>query len=189
MTLNLRTGFLCAGLILASVASSAQEKNYGILTISKEAIKNYYDNGVKYIVFKYKKPLFASYKLQGTPFDASDKPVLSSFRPKKVRRHDKQKLDNFYKGILILSVDSMQAHGIDGTFDIFFYPFHNSEFEGANYVSYFINKSPDKNPSYTGNAIGSRLHGPAAPTDLPPPIPFSPFTLNPSPPYRSGLGG
>ncbi|MEP7251570.1 MAG: hypothetical protein ABI683_04295 [Ginsengibacter sp.] len=186
MTLNLKTGFLFTALFLTALSSSAQEKNYGILTITKEAIKNYYDNGVDFIVFKYKKPLFASYKLEGTPFDASGKPVLSSFKPKKVNRHGKQKLGNFYKGILILSVDSMKLHGIDGTFDIFFYPLNNHDIEGANYVSYLINKTPDSKFTYSENVTGLRSHGASGPNESPAPPPFSPLGLNPSPPYRSG---
>lgn len=165
----------------------AQKKNYGILTIKKEDIKTFYDNNVKYIVFKYKKPFLASYKLVGTPFDSLLKPVLSSFKPKKVKRHNKQKLENVYKGILVLSVDSMQVHGIDSTFDIYLFPLHNSEAEGANYVSYLINNTPDSVEKSSATIITIQAHTGSSPSGSPASLVFTSFTLNPSPPYKSGL--
>ncbi len=166
--------------------AGAQEKNYGILTIKKDDIKKYYDNNVASFVFKYKKPFLASYKLIGTPFDSVGKPVLESFKPKKVKRHDKQKLGNVYKGILFLYVDSMKLHGIDGTFDIYFFPINNPEIEGANYVSYLINNTADKNIKSVGSVLFLQAHTASAPSDSPLHPPFSSFTLNPSPPYNSG---
>ncbi len=163
----------------------AQEKNYGILTIKKENINKYYDSHVETIVFKYKKPFLASYKLKGTPFDSAGKPVLETFKPKKIKRHDKQKLPNLYKGILILYVEDMKSHGIDGTFDIYFYPIQDSKYH--TYVSYLINDTPDKVEKKLEAFITTlQAHAASGPSDSPAPPPFSSFSLNPSPPYRSG---
>lgn len=168
--------------------AGAQGKNYGILTIKKEDIKKYYDNNVASFVFKYKKPLFASYKLVGTPFDSVGRPVLESFKPKKTKRHDKARLENIYKGILILFVDSMVNHGIDGTFDIYFVPMQDqdSKFTGANYVSYLINNTPDKVVKSVATTASLQAHAASGPSDSSAPPPFSSFTLNPSPPYKAG---
>ncbi len=185
MKLILKNIVFFALFFLLSLMVTAQEKNYGILTIKKEDIKRYYDNNVAFFVFKYKKPLFASYKLKGTPFDLNNRPILQSFKPQKTNRHGKQKLGNFYKGILVLYVDSMKAHGIDGTFDIYFYPLNDEKTKEVNYVSYLINNTPDKVTKYTGAEIKLQSHAASGPPDLPPP-PFSSFTLNPSPPYKTG---
>lgn len=165
-----------------SFTAGAQGKNYGILTIKKDDIKKYYDNNVAYFVFKYRKPLFASYKLAGTPFDSVGRRVLESFKLKKTHRHDKARLQNDYKGILILSVNSMKSHGIDGSFDIYFVPVPYSETAEVNYVSYLINNTPDKAIKPVVTAALLQSHSASAPFDAPAPLAFSPFTLNPSPP-------
>ncbi len=165
----------------------AQGKNYGILTIKKDDIKKYYDNHVESFVFKYKKPLFASYKLAGTPFDSVGRPILESFKPKKTKRHNKTRLENSYKGILVLYVEDMVYHGIDGTFDIYFVPMADSKGEGANYVSYLINNTPDKVVKPVVTAASPQAHAASGPSsDIPAVLAFSSFTLNPSPPYNSG---
>lgn len=184
MTMNLKNGLFLFFLGFVCSTAVAQEKNYGILTIKKEDIQNYYKNEVESFVFKYKKPFLASYKLVGTPFDAAGKPVLEPFKPKKTKRHDKQKLQNLYKGVLILYVADMKDHGIDGTFDIYFYPVPDSIHHS--FVSYLINDTPDNVVKSTGMATFLQSHAASGPSDSPAPPPFSSFTLNPSPPYRSG---
>ena len=164
--------------------AGAQGKNYGILIIKKDDIKKYYDNNVAYFVFKYRKPLFASYKLAGTPFDSVGRPVLESFKLKKTHRHDKARLQNFYKGILILPVDSMKYHGIDGSFDIYFVPVPYSETAEVNYVSYLINNTPDKAIKPVVTAARLQSHSASGPSDHPTALAFSAFTLNPSPPAK-----
>ena len=135
-------------------------------------------------MFKYKKPLFASYKLVGTPFDSIGRPVLESFKPKKTKRHDKARLQNFYKGVLILPVDSIKHYGIDGSFDIYFVPVPYSETAGVNYVSYLINDTPDKTIKKIAIATSLQSHAGATPSDSPKLLLFSSYTLNPSPPYN-----
>ncbi len=165
--------------------AGAQEKNYGILTMKKEDIQKYYENNVENIVFKYRKPLFASYKLRGTPFDSAAAPVLQPFKLRKVKRHDKQKLQNLYKGVLILYVEDMKYHGIDGSFDIYFYPMLDPL--KLNYVSYLINNTPDKvEKKSTGIVTTLQSHTASGPLDSPAKPVFSSFQLNPSPPYRAG---
>ena len=168
--------------------AGAQGKNYGILTIKKEDIVKYYDNNVASFVFKYKKPLFASYKLKGTPFDADGRPVLAPFKLKKTKRHDKARLENAYKGILILYVEEMKSHGIDGTFDIYFVPLPDSDsaVAGAHYVSYLINNTPNRVIKTVGITASLQAHTASGPLDSPMRLAYTPFTLNPSPPYRTG---
>ncbi len=184
MITNLKSIAFFSLLCCLFFSASAQKKNYGILTIKKEDIKTYYDSNVTTIVFKYKKPLFASYKLVGTPFDAAEMPLLTSFKPKKTRRHDKQKLQNLYKGILILYVEEMKDHGINGEFDIYFYPVPDSALHS--FVSYLVNNTPDNVVKSKGMTLSLQAHAASGPADSPAPPPFSSFTLNPSPPYRSG---
>ncbi len=180
MRKNLKNAAFLFLLSFMFFTAGAQGKNYGILTIKKDDIKKYYDGNVAYFVFKYKKPLFASYKLAGTPFDSVGRLVLNSFKPQKVHRHNKTKLENLYKGILVLSVKEMMDHGIDGTFDIYFVPMPYSEVAGANYVSYLINNTPDKTIKTVGAATSLQSHAASGPS---PALPvFSSFSLNPSPP-------
>ncbi|MEP6584974.1 MAG: hypothetical protein ABJA90_11945 [Ginsengibacter sp.] len=187
MKVNLKH-IVCLSLLGFMFFSVTAQKNYGILTLKKEDIAKYYENNVATIVFKYKKPFLASYKLVGTPFDLNGKPVLESFKLKKVKRHDKQKLGNDYKGILFLSTDSMKIHGIDGTFDIYFFPLNESKIAEASYVSYLINNSPDNKEKYSAITATMQSHAASVPADLPLAPPFSSFTLNPSPPYKTGGG-
>ena len=186
MKKNLKNVLFLLLLSFLFFTAGAQEKNYGILTMKKEDIKNYYGNNVENIVFKYRKPLFASYKLKGTPFDSAARPVLQPFKLKKVKRHDKQKLQNLYRGVLILYVEDMKNHGIDGSFDIYFYPMLDSL--KLNYVSYLINNTPDnieKKSVDIGMSIQSHsAYGPSGSAAQPPR--FSSFQLNPSPPYKAG---
>ncbi len=185
MTMNLKTIVFSSVLSCMFFTAGAQGKNYGILTIKKEDIQKFYDGGVASFVFKYKKPFLASYKLEGTPFDASAKPVLNSFKPQKVHRHDKKKLENLYKGILFLFVQDMKDNGIDGTFDIYLVPKSNSKFEGAYFVSYLINNTPDEVVKPVAGSTRIQSHAGSGPPDVPAPA-FRSFNLNPSPPYRPG---
>ena len=74
----------------------------------------------------------------------------------------------------------MKLHGIDGTFDIYFFPINNPEIEGASYVSYLINNTADKNIKSVGSVLFLQAHTASAPSDSPLHPPFSSFTLNPS---------
>ncbi len=138
----------------------SQEKNYGILIFDKADIQKYYDSGVSFFAFRYKHPLFASRKLKCTPFNAAGNP-MKPFKPKKVARHDKQSLqNNYFRGVLVLSIDEMKENGITGDFDIYLIPKQCDECSNKNFVSYLIDSSLYTVKSGTMRPVANSMYSP-----------------------------
>lgn len=173
--------------------AAGQEKNYGILELNKDSIQSFYNSNVDYLVFTYRHPLFASRKLECTPFTADNVP-MKSFKPKKVNRHDKQGLVNkYFDGILVLHIKQMKDSGIDGTFPVYFIPIECDECKSPGFVSYLIDDSPTNYlASQKKNYIGfikkeePQKSGPGVSlgfTTMFKPNSFKSIRMNPSPPY------
>ncbi|MEO6188434.1 MAG: hypothetical protein ABIO82_06390 [Ginsengibacter sp.] len=173
--------------------AAGQGKNYGILALDKDSIQSFYNSGIDYLVFTYHHPLFASRKLECTPFTA-DGVAMKSFKPRKVDRHDKQNLVNkYFDGILVLKIKDLKDSGADGTFDLYFIPIECDQCKSSGFVSYLIDDSPTKflrsqKKKYIGFIKTEESHqsGPGVSLGFQAsfrPLAFKSIRMNPSPPY------
>ncbi len=175
MTQNLSRILIVVFCLMICTTALAQEKYY-TLKWDREAIKDYMENkNCKRFVFVFLEKPDHYFVLQGAAYDGKGNiigkpfeltPLTASGEPAPLD------LVNYQKGIFRLKKHFYHRKGIRGYTDVYFKPIQSGDELKTKYVSYEVSQ-PGK---VTQMNTSSGVHDLA--TDS--------FTMNPSPPYKTG---